>query len=176
MNNNLKQLTWEAHHNAERKKFAKLLLSGKITPELYHRYLYNQYHIYMTLESLINIPEIKDINRHQKIKEDIRELETEYNITPSVPLCESTKDYMRYVATLDHDGLIAHMYVRHFGDMYGGQIIKKQTPGSGKMYEFNDVESLKQKVRDMLRDDMANEANICFGYAIRLFEELTPNE
>lgn len=176
MNNNLKKLTLEAHHNAERKKFANLLLSGNITPQLYHQYLYNQYHNYMALESKINIPEINDIKRHEYIKQDLEELEKEYSIEHNTNLCSSTEDYIRYVDTLDQYGLIAHLYVRHFGDMYGGQIIKKRTPGSGSMYDFENVEELKQKVRNMLADNMAEEANQCFNFAIRLFEELLPNE
>ena len=64
------------------------------------------------------------------------------------------------------------MYVRHFGDMYGGAIIQKRVPGSGTMYNFDNKEELKQLLRELLTDDMAEEANICFEFAIRLFEEL----
>jgi heme oxygenase len=70
------------------------------------------------------------------------------------------------------DDLLAHIYVRHFGDMYGGQMIKKRNPGSGKMYEFDDVEGLKITVRARLKDSMADEANRCFEFAMQLFEEL----
>jgi len=68
--------------------------------------------------------------------------------------------------------LLAHIYVRHFGDMYGGQMIANRNPGSGKMYEFNNVEELKTTVRSMLHDNMADEANRCFEFAMELFEEL----
>jgi heme oxygenase len=56
--------------------------------------------------------------------------------------------------------------------MYGGQMIKKRNPGSGKMYEFNEVETLKTIVRAKLKDSMADEANTCFEFAMKLFEEL----
>ena len=56
--------------------------------------------------------------------------------------------------------------------MYGGQIIKKRQPGSGTMYNFENVEELKTTVRAMLNDDMADEANTCFEFAMQLFEEL----
>jgi heme oxygenase len=72
----------------------------------------------------------------------------------------------------DKEEFLAHLYVRHFGDMYGGQMIKKRNPGSGKMYDFNNVEELKTTVRAMLNDDMADEANTCFEFAMQLFEEL----
>jgi hypothetical protein len=40
------------------------------------------------------------------------------------------------------------------------------------MYEFENVEELKTTVRAMLHDDMADEANLCFEFAMQLFEEL----
>jgi heme oxygenase len=81
--------------------------------------------------------------------------------------------YAGHVMALEEkDDLLAHIYVRHFGDMYGGQMIKKRNPGSGKMYEFENVEELKTTVRAMLHDDMADEANLCFEFAMQLFEEL----
>ena len=64
------------------------------------------------------------------------------------------------------------MYVRHFGDMYGGAMIAKRIPGSGMMYKFENVDTLKTTVRGMLDDSMAPEANRCFEFAIRLFGEL----
>lgn len=177
MPNNLKELTKDLHHNAERKAFAKLLLSGKITPELYHRYLYNQFHAYQSLESKIDFTGIENIVRYKKIRDDINELENLFNITNINPICNSTKDYIRYIESINEQPrLIAHMYVRHFGDMYGGRIIKSRVPGSGTMYEFNDLDELKNTVRNMLTDDMASEARVCFEYAIRLFEELMTNE
>jgi hypothetical protein len=57
--------------------------------------------------------------------------------------------------------------------MYGGQMIAKRNPGSGNMYEFDSVDALKSSVRERLHDSMADEANICFQYAIQLFEELS---
>ena len=40
------------------------------------------------------------------------------------------------------------------------------------MYVFEDVEELKTTVRAKLNDDMADEANRCFEFAMQLFEEL----
>jgi heme oxygenase len=104
----------------------------------------------------------------------MEEIESEFDIQRNGDLlCQVVADYTEYVLHMrDKDEFLAHIYVRHFGDMYGGQMIKKRNPGSGKMYEFNDVEQLKTTVRKMLHDDMADEANICFQFAMQLFEEL----
>ncbi len=171
----LKELTYEVHQRAERTEFARNLLKG-LSPEEYHRYLYNQYMIYSILEDAAKhvLPELKEIYRAERIYADIRELEREYAIgtTPSL-LMPVVREYEKHIINLNREGILAHIYVRHFGDMYGGQMIKKRNPGSGTMYDFDNVEELKTKVRSMLSDDMAEEANRCFEFAIQLFTELT---
>lgn len=170
----LKELTWEVHQRAERTEFARKLIKG-LSPEDYHKYLYNQYMIYSILENAAAtlVPELKSINRAEKIYADLRELEKEHAIgtTPAL-LMPVVRDYERHVIDLDREGILAHIYVRHFGDMYGGQMIRKRNPGSGTMYDFDNVEELKATVRSMLNDDMATEANRCFEFAMQLFEEL----
>jgi heme oxygenase len=171
----LKELTWEVHQQAERTEFARKLLKG-LEPLEYYRYLLNQYEIYSALENAaINvIIDFPSIARAEHIKMDVQELEDLYDLDfDPVFMCSVVEKYQNYVQTLDRDGLLAHLYVRHFGDMYGGQMIKKRNPGSGKMYEFEAVETLKQTVRAQLTDDMAEEANRCFEFAVELFKELS---
>jgi|AntAceMinimDraft_11_1070367.scaffolds.fasta_scaffold10593_4 heme oxygenase len=175
--NKLKDLTWENHQKAERTEHARKLLKG-MTPVEYHRYIYNQYVQYAALESVAGnkgvLTGIEDICRAAAIRNDIEELETTYNIQRNIDLlCPTASSYIAYVMDLDetHD-ILAHLYVRHFGDMYGGQMIRKRNPGSGTMYDFENVEQLKVTVRSMLTDEMADEANICFEFAMKLFEEL----
>lgn len=170
----LKELTWENHQRAERTEFVQRLLKG-LTPEEYHKYLYNQYMIYSILEDAAGrvLPELNNIRRAERIYADLRELEKEYAIstTPAL-LMPVVRAYEKHVITLDRAGILAHIYVRHFGDMYGGQMIKKRNPGSGTMYNFDNAEELKARVRALLTDDMADEANRCFEFAIELFKEL----
>lgn len=173
----LKELTWENHQKAERTEHARKLLKG-MTPEEYHRYLYNQYVQYAALETIAKgegvLEGIEHIARASSILADIIELETEYNISRDIELlCPVVAQYVQHVMGLDDkDDILAHIYVRHFGDMYGGQMIRKRNPGSGKMYDFDNVDELKTTVRSMLNDDMAEEANRCFEFAMQLFEEL----
>lgn len=174
----LKELTWENHQKAERTEHARKLLKG-MTPEEYHRYIYNQYVQYAVLESrskdLGVLEGIEDICRAKSISQDMVELEREYDIQRNVDLlCPVVAQYAGHVMALEEkDDLLAHIYVRHFGDMYGGQMINKKNPGTGKMYQFENVEELKSTVRARLSDDMAEEANRCFEFAMQLFEELS---
>jgi heme oxygenase len=170
----LKDLTWEKHQNAERKSYAKKLMSGKMTPQEYHRYLHNQFIIYTALETQIDMPGVEDIFRSAYIDMDLKELEQEYDIKRNTneEICPVTWEYVNHVQTLDQKGLLAHLYVRHFGDMYGGAMIAKRIPGSGKMYQFENKQELIAMVREKLDDSLADEANKCFDFAIKLFEEL----
>lgn len=170
----LKELTAENHKCAERKKFAKTLMSGSIDPALYYKYLTNQFYSYAMLEHRLPLFElgIENIRRANLIRDDLQELETTYGFVYSGALItRSTQEYITYCENANIS-FIPHMYVRHFGDMYGGDMIAKRIPGSGKMYQFNDKELLKTKVREMLDNSMADEANKCFEFAIRLFGEL----
>lgn len=173
---NLKELTWENHKSAERKDFAKVLMSGSIDCYLYYKYLYNQYYCYLALESKLPLDElgISEIARADKIREDITELEqVEWDCGYcDLVITNTTVEYVEYCQE-NYDKLLPHMYVRHFGDMYGGAMIAKKIPGQGQMYKFNDKEALKTKVRAMLDDSMADEANRCFEFAIKLFGELS---
>lgn len=175
--NNLKELTHETHRQAERSAFARKLLKG-LDPEDYHRYLVNQYVIYSALEYQAEVhgvlEGIESIKRAEQIRKDVSAIESEYQIKPDDNLvCPTAKEYVKYVTELTNaKDILAHVYVRHFGDMYGGQMIHKRNVGPGHMYQFDDVEALKQKVRNRLSDDMTDEANRCFEFAVSLFKDL----
>ena len=173
----LKELTWANHSKAERTEHARKLLKG-MTPEEYHRSIFKQDVMYSALETRAGqtrvLEGIENIQRAEAIKQDLEELELAHGLERNPDLlCPVVGEYVPYVMKMtDADDILAHIYVRHFGDMYGGQMIAKRNPGSGKMYEFEDVDALKVTVRSMLNDDMADEANRCFEFAMQLFEEL----
>jgi heme oxygenase len=67
---------------------------------------------------------------------------------------------------------MAHIYVRHMGDLAGGQMIAKRVPGSGRMYQFEDADVLKTAIRERINDDMAEEAKVCFQFAADMFKDM----
>jgi heme oxygenase len=178
MSNNLKELTRQHHENAERSEFANLLISGDISPVLYQEYLHAQLANYEALEEAIQVPaDLESIFRADAIFEDLQELERIYDLLPLYDHLPSVNEYVAHIHNLvdqdDNDALLAHLYVRHFGDAHGGQMIKRKVPGSGTMYEFENRKELIEMVRELLHDGMAEEAKICFEYSERLFIELT---
>jgi heme oxygenase (biliverdin-producing, ferredoxin) len=172
----LKELTWHKHKEAERQKFVKLIFTGKITSDQYAIYLINQHAIYDILEAfamshgLFN--DMPSIRRAPAIFEDFIEL---WGDTPLPKLCNTVSDYHKHLFTIQSNPIkiMAHVYVRHMGDLAGGQILAKKVPGSGKYYQFENVDLLKKTIEDKLTIDMADEANICFDFASQLFKELS---
>jgi heme oxygenase len=189
----LKKLTDSIHRKAEQTKWAQHMLSGNMTNPQYGQYLYNQSYIYSALETALHEkhfwekhPDLKSICRSIPISSDMAFYEY-------LPGFENTSIlYEEYVKTLDVQQLLAHLYVRHFGDMYGGQMIVKKLPEiinhpwmydsdgtfiwdpeSGKsMYRFDDKKDQIPYIRNMLSTDMADEAIACFQFAIDLFSDL----
>ena len=151
-------------------------MSGKMSNEMYATFLWNQHSIYNLLEvfamkhGLLN--EFPAIRRAPKILSDFKEL-WKSNEMPTIT--ESTNKYLKHVFEIgeDPEKLMAHIYVRHMGDLSGGQMIKKKAPGQGSMYEFDcDIKETKEKIRAKTNDDMAEEAKKVFTFATRLFVEM----
>ena len=171
----LKDLTWEHHKNAERQKFVKVMFSGSIDPKLYAEFLFNQHQAYDLLEAMSMahgiFNDMPDVRRAPKIYEDFKELWQD-DAVPEIK--NSTKKYLAHLKTIsDHPtALMAHVYVRHMGDLSGGQMIRKKVPGMGKMFDFEDRDKAKEVIRSKINDSMADEAKKCFEFATALFKEM----
>ena len=199
----LKELTWEHHKEAERQQFVKTIMSGKINPEIYAIYLYNQHQCYNMLEALAMsegiFDDMPELRRAPAIKADFDELWT-YNWQPVK--MESTSKYLEHINKnlMDNpEKIAAHIYVRHMGDLSGGQMIKRKIPGQGKYYQFNiryvegrnqpykNIKELKEALRlkvdsyqkysdrSTLTENVNNvvyEARLCFGFATDLFKDM----
>jgi heme oxygenase (biliverdin-producing, ferredoxin) len=176
----LRDLTAEKHKAAERQEFVKELLGGSITEERYATFLYNLHPIYNVLETfaMVNglLADIPEIRRAPSIQADYTEL-WKSNVPPA--LCPTVSRYMKYIKdelANDPDKLMAHLYVRHMGDLAGGQMIAKRVPGSGTMYQFDNIDELKTKIRAKLKDSMGEEANVAFDFAIDMMKDMMEDE
>ncbi len=174
----LKELTHEQHRRAETRPFVKVLFSGNVNPKLYATYLKNQHPMYEILEVcamphglLSGLPEIR---RAPAILSDFIELWGPDN-TEEPKMCPVVDEYIKYILSIKDDPkkLMAHIYVRHMGDLSGGQMIAKRVPGSGKYYQFGDEpEKIKEAIRAKLDDSLADEARVCFDFAAKFFDQM----
>lgn len=174
----LKEITKDLHTAAEKTSFSKLLLSGNIDKETYANYLYQMLAIYDPIEFSAEeqgfLTNLNGIKRLGKIYQDYLEVKEPGK---SYILNSSTVDYHVYLINLGNDPekrhlIKAHMYVRHMGDLFGGQYIAKAVPGEGRFYQFEDVEGLKTAIRAELTDDLGDEARVAFEWAIKIMKDL----
>ena len=171
---NLKEATAEKHREAESLPFIKSIFEARVDKDQYADYLFQLGLIYYFLEEGLgekfNLFEgMRDLKRHKHIIEDFNELA---NKNISYIAREPTLEYFNYLSTIgDTKKAMAHVYVRHMGDLFGGQQLAKCVPGSGKMYSFDNIRELMTSIRAKLSDDMANEANVAFDYNIKMLKE-----
>ena len=173
----LKDLTAEKHKSAERQEFVKVMFSGNIHPEFYATFLANQHPMYEFLEvhSMLHrlftgMPE--DFRRAPAISEDLQELWIKEEKPIILPVVDEYLKHITKISSTDPKLLMAHIYVRHMGDLAGGQMIAKRVPGFGKFYQFENPDKLKEEIRSRIDNSLAEEANICFDFAIKTFQQL----
>ena len=172
----LREYTNEKHRTAEGTPFVQYMLHGNITPEDYAVYLQQMYIIYSNIEHFAEISnlfhDLPDIKRADRMLQDLDELG--YKVVEiGLP---STERWHQRIIELYHSGekekILAHVYVRHMGDMYGGKVIAKRVPGAGRCYEFEDRSGLIKALDAKLNMNILDEALLAFDLAIDVFNEL----
>jgi heme oxygenase len=178
----LREITHDLHEEAEKTIFAKKLVSGSFTAEEYANYLWQMVLVYNGIETaarsqgmLVNLP---DIERAHKIYQDCIELVGPNHNLKWLPI---VIEYYQYLLSLNYNAerkhlIKAHLYCRHMGDLYGGQMIAKKIPGKGRFYEFKDADHLKTTIRAELTDDLGDEARVAFEWAIKIMKALNKDE
>jgi len=172
----LREVTYERHMAVEHLPFTQYLLGGTITQPDYVVYLAEMIAIYQHLERLAIkaglFEGMEELPRTQHMQEDLAELAPEYQ----AELLPSTQAYLAYLDQLAQsdraDQLFAHVYVRHMGDLYGGKLIARVVPGTGRWYQFENRGDLAKKFNERITLDLADEAIVAFDNYNIIFQEL----
>ena len=172
----LRDVTQERHQTVEALPFVQYLLRGSITQEHYVIYLAEMLEIYRHLETLAALEglltALPELPRVERMAADLAELAPDHQ----TELTEATREYMRYLTQLfgsdRSSDLMAHVYVRHLGDMYGGKMIARVVPGAGRWYEFDNRADLAKRFNSQLHLGLAAEALVAFDWFGRIFEDL----
>ena len=165
----LREATGEKHKIAESMVFNQRMVKGELSKDEYTLYLIQQLAIFDAIE-VHELPH-QSLKRSNKIFEDIKELFD--NEIIQITILSSTKEYSKYLDTLTQEQLLPHIYLNYLAILFGGQIIKKNIAGSGKLYEFDgDVKEIAGTIRAVQKDEWANEVNIGFDYLINIYDEL----
>lgn len=172
----LRESTNAKHREVESLPMIQCIMKGP-TVDQYVYYLFELKEIYKVIELLASkagvFEDLPGIERYDSICKDLKELKSNY----TRELMQSTKNYIDHLHKISNDKhlLLAHVYVRHMGDLYGGKLMARVVPGSGKTYEFADRPGIIKKFNEKLTMDLADEANLAFDYFIKIFDELWEN-
>jgi heme oxygenase len=170
---NLREATAELHSKAEKMEFNQKMFRGELSKKEYLHYLIQQSVVFQCIEEH-NLPQIDPaLKRLKNVFEDIQELQKD--VTDTLPELESTKKYGIYLESLKGDEVLAHVYLNYLALVFGGQIMKSKVPGSGKMYQFENVQEVIKNVRGFQTDDMTEEVNKGFKFIIDILDELQKN-
>jgi len=133
----LKTGTAKSHSAAENVHFVHNFINGIIDRELYKDMITGLFHIYITLEKLLEeyaptyFPSLhfpQELNRVDSLREDMEywhgyDWERQCN-TPS-PAVQDYIDRMKEVGRLDPLLLLSHAYTRYLGDLSGGKVLSR---------------------------------------------------
>jgi heme oxygenase len=164
----LKEATVIKHKQAETMPFNTRMFRGLLSKNEYLLYLCQLHQIFQTIESK-GLPH-SSLKRSNRVQEDIDELKSQGCVNGQV--LNSTKAYSEYLASLTYGQILPHIYLNYLAIVFGGQIIRKSVPSSGKMYDFDHIEEAIQSIRNVQQDAWADEVNKGFDFNIAVFNEL----
>lgn len=167
----LKELTKDSHTAAEATKFMQAVMKREMPEHIWADYTYNKMLCYGAIEIKARaeglLDDLPGIERAYLLYQDAKEM-----CNGNFPkFKQSAIDYHRYILDLPKGKVAGHLYTWHMGDLFGGQMIKKVLPPPHRNLDFPDVEGLKVAIRSKLGDDLADEANIAFDWAIKIMNE-----
>ena len=165
----LKQAIEVKHKQAEQMPFNQKMFKGELTPKEYLQYLNEQYCIFRAIENH-TLPH-PSLSRTESVLKDMTELRGEVE-GELIPILESTAKYVEYLNGLSEEDILPHIYLNYLALMFGGQIMKTKVPGSGRVYEFDNMMAAAGTIRTIQKDEWADEVNVGFDHMIEIFDEL----
>lgn len=164
----LKEATSAKHKIAERMPFNARMFRGLLTKEQYLLYLNQQLQIFKAIEQ-IGLPH-SSLKRTEHVQADIDELKAQGHCADLI--LGSTKAYSDYLSSLSYEEVLPQVYLNYMALIFGGQMIKKAVPSTGRMYAFDNMQDVVQAIRAVQSDNWADEVNKGFDYNISIFDEL----
>ncbi|MFI5220180.1 MAG: biliverdin-producing heme oxygenase [Bacteroidia bacterium] len=164
----LKEATSEKHKMAERMPFNIRMFRGALNKNEYLIYLNQQLQIFQVIEKT-GLP-YDSLARTKNVQADIDELKTQG--CNSNLVLNGTKTYADYLNSMTYQQILPHVYLNYMAIMFGGQMMKKAVPSAGKMYDFDNMQEAVQAIRNVQKDEWADEVNKGFDFIISIFYEL----
>ncbi len=192
----------DKHNQVRETKFINNLIARNVSKEIYKLYLIDLYNIYDTMEkalwenasiNCVGPLLIPELFRAEKIKMDLEALKAD-DLSPTM----SGKRYVEHLNKIKEESphlLIAHIYSRYLGDLFGGQTIGPIVGGLfgevvTSFYNFNELvdqgmartpQAYVRTFREILNDlplnpreaeEVIHEAGIAFDLTYACLNEL----
>jgi heme oxygenase len=197
----LREGTAEVHKNIEKSSFLKDLFSGKVSKEVYLRYLESFFYLYNELEYSVNL-KLSDKNIQKLYFPDLHRTKALYldliyfggaSFYPGPPSEKTIRyiDHIKKITEKETYKIISHLYVRYLGDLSGGQILggiirkifslEKGFGDSFYSFPIGDVDHFKNIYRaqldsldleDFQKMELLEEAKLAFSYNGMMLSEL----
>jgi heme oxygenase len=198
----LKEGTRKSHSVAENSQFMIGFFKGLTSRTAWSDLVASLYYVYKVMEEAFDYT--KDTNVQSMDFPELRRVpsledDMAYYFGPNwkneiVP-SRATRIYCNRIQTIAQEKphlLLAHMYTRYLGDLFGGQMLKgmartslKLEAGKGtRFYEFDEISHIKKFIEtwsttlneldltDEQKEEIVEEANRVFVLNIGIFEEL----
>jgi heme oxygenase len=197
----LREGTAEVHKNIEKSSFLKDLFKGKVSKEVYLRYLESFFYLYNELEYSVNL-KLSDENIQKLYFPDLHRTKALYldliyfggaSFNPGPPSEKTIRyiDHIKKITEKETYKIISHLYVRYLGDLSGGQILggmirkifslEKGFGDSFYSFPIGDVDHFKNTYRaqldsldleDFQKMELLEEAKLAFSYNGMMLSEL----
>jgi len=177
----LKKGTTTSHKAAENVHFVRNFVKGKIDMDLFVQLTQNMYHVYLTMESLLEEHASKGVAwaplhrphqlaRTDALKQDIKYFlgnDVDFDSLIPTPATQDYIDRMKHISRTDPVLLLSHAYTRYLGDLSGGRVLQrvaqkalklpknKDGESSGlKFYQFDNIPEGAKKFKDWYRQTL----------------------
>ena len=197
--------TRKSHSVAENTAFVTGFFRGIATKQAFGQLVASLYFVYDAMESAFTECDnegVRALDYPQLRRRDALEEDMAYYFGPewreSVQPSPATRKYVARVEEVAREApylLIAHMYTRYLGDLFGGQMMGGMARRSldldaslgTKFYEFDDIPATKPfieewyaqlnklELTDEQKERIVDEGNEVFRLNIEVFEELEGN-
>lgn len=166
----LREYTRDSHVLVESTKFMRAVFERSLPLKLWYDFVYQKSLFYEVIEDTAEASEYTedflDINKQNDLHAECTAQSHTFHYR------DATVDYYKYLNTIPVGDrrILAHLYVWHMGDMYGGQMINRVLGTNSASLTFPNRAQLIQKLETKLDIDLVDEAKVAFEWANKILQ------
>ena len=166
----LREYTRDSHVLVESTKFMRAIFERKLPLQLWYDFMYQKSLFYEVIEDTAEASkfteDMLEINKQNDLRTELSAQSETFHYR------DATVKYYQYLNTIPIEDrrILAHLYVWHMGDMYGGQMINRVLGINSPSLTFPNRAQLIQKLEQKLDIDLVDEAKVAFEWANKILQ------